>query len=98
MEEKILEHPAVAEIAIVGVPDRDWGEVGAAVIVLSDPSKDMADLLDDWIETHIAKYKRPRHLVFWDAIPKSGYGKIEKKTVRAMLQEGPLSDLFDGNG
>ncbi|MEN0001008.1 MAG: acyl-CoA synthetase [Pseudomonadota bacterium] len=98
VEEKILEHPAVVEIAIVGVPDRDWGEVGAAAIVVSDPSQDMAASLDDWIETHIAKYKRPRHLVFWDAIPKSGYGKIEKKTVRAMLKEGALSHLFDDDG
>ena len=43
-----------------------------------------ADLLD-WLSGKIARYKLPRHVVFWDALPKSAYGKITKQTIRAEL-------------
>lgn len=84
IEEKLLEHPAIAEVAIVGVPDPDWGEVGAAAVVAS--GSDLTEVnLRAWIEDNVPRYKQPKHLVFWDELPKSGYGKVEKKTVKARL-------------
>ncbi|MEL6920375.1 MAG: acyl-CoA synthetase [Pseudomonadota bacterium] len=97
IEEKLLEHPAILEVAIVGVPDADWGEVGAAAIVLSAEADENEQGLRDWIDVHVAKYKRPKHVILWDEMPKSGYGKIEKKTVRQLLADGELKAVFDGH-
>jgi fatty-acyl-CoA synthase len=85
-EEKILTHGAVAEIAIVGVPDRQWGEVGVAVAVLKPGAMlDEAALLA-WLEGKVARYKLPKRVFFWDEMPKSGYGKITKKIVKEALE------------
>jgi fatty-acyl-CoA synthase len=85
IEEKVLAHPAVAEVAIVGVPDRTWGEVGVAVCVLcSDAQLDEQELLA-WLAPKVARYKLPRRVFFWTELPRSGYGKITKKLIRAEL-------------
>jgi fatty-acyl-CoA synthase len=85
IEEKVLKHPDIAEVAIVGVPDRMWGEVGVAVCVLrSGASADEGALLS-WLEGQVPRYKMPKRVFFWDELPKSGYGKITKKTIRAEL-------------
>lgn len=86
IEEVILTHPDVDEVAIVGVPDRDWGEAGVAVIV----GKVDVETLRHWIAQRVARYKQPRDIFIWDALPKSGYGKVEKKTVRQMLFDQKL--------
>ncbi len=86
IEEKVLTHPAVAEVAIVGVPDRTWGEVGVAVCVLRpDAALDESELLM-WLAPKVARYKLPKRVFFWDELPRSGYGKITKKLVRAELE------------
>ena len=85
-EEKLLVHPAVAEVAILGVPDRRWGEVGVAVCVLrAGAAASEAELLA-WLEGQVSRYKIPRRVFLWDALPKSAYGKITKKDVRAELE------------
>ena len=87
IEEKILTHADVAEVAVLGVPDPKWGEIGVAVCV-PRPGRtlDEAELLD-WLGGRIARYKLPRHLFIWDELPKSGYGKITKNLVRDMLEQ-----------
>jgi acyl-CoA synthetase (AMP-forming)/AMP-acid ligase II len=85
IEEKLLTHPALAEVAIVGVPDRTWGEVGIAVAVRRPgASLDEAELLG-WIEGKVSRYKLPKQVIFWDELPKSAYGKITKKIIREEL-------------
>lgn len=95
IEETLLQHPAIAEVAIVGVPDADWGEVGAAAIVLESGADETVGALQTWVAERVAKYKRPKHIIIWDDMPKSGYGKIEKKTVKRLLAKGALKELFD---
>ncbi|MEO1746460.1 MAG: acyl-CoA synthetase, partial [Pseudomonadota bacterium] len=85
----------IAEVAIVGVPDADWGEVGAAAIVLESGADETVGALQTWVAERVAKYKRPKHIIIWDDMPKSGYGKIEKKTVKRLLAKGALKELFD---
>jgi acyl-CoA synthetase (AMP-forming)/AMP-acid ligase II len=86
IEEKLLTHPALAEVAIVGVPDRTWGESGIAVCVCRPgASLDEAALLG-WLEDKVSRYKLPKRVVFWDELPKSAYGKITKKIVREALE------------
>jgi fatty-acyl-CoA synthase len=85
VEEVLLTHPAVAEIAVLGVPEPKWGEVGVAVVVLREgASCDTASLLAH-LDGKCARYRWPHHVFFWDALPKSGYGKITKKDVREQL-------------
>jgi len=89
VEEILLLHPGVAEAAVLGVPDPKWGEVGVAVIVRRpgvQPVVSDADLLEH-LDGRCARYRWPRHFFFWDALPKSGYGKVSKKDVKRMLME-----------
>jgi len=85
VEEVLLTHPAVAEVAVLGVPDRKWGEVGVAVVVRREGATLECDELLAHLEGRCARYRWPHHVVFWDALPKSGYGKIVKKDIRQQL-------------
>jgi fatty-acyl-CoA synthase len=86
IEEKILTHPAVAEVAILGVPDRTWGEVGVAVCVRRPQAEVGESELLAWMEGKVARYKLPKRVFFWEALPRSAYGKITKKDIRAELE------------
>ncbi len=85
IEEKVLTHPDVAEVAILGAPDPTWGEVGVAVCVLRAGSGLTEAALIGWLQDRVSRYKLPKRVFFWDALPKSAYGKITKKDIRAEL-------------
>ena len=90
IEEKILAHPAVAETAVLGVPDPTWGEIGIAVCV---PREGMALTEEDvmaFLFDKVARYKLPRRVILRESLPKSGYGKITKKMVREELEAAGL--------
>jgi acyl-CoA synthetase (AMP-forming)/AMP-acid ligase II len=87
IEEKILTHPAIAEVAVLGIPDRTWGEIGVAVCVLRPEAILNEQELLTWMDGKVARYKLPKRVFFWDALPKSAYGKITKKNIRAALGE-----------
>jgi acyl-CoA synthetase (AMP-forming)/AMP-acid ligase II len=93
VEELILQYPGIAEVAVVGVPDRHWGEVGVAVIVprAGEPVEEAALLA--WLHGRMARYKLPRRVFAWDALPRSGYGKITKKMVREEMEARGLLPL-----
>ena len=87
-EEVLLAHPAVAEVAVLGMADRQWGEVGVAVVVCRPGAGAVtAEALIAFLDGRLARYRWPRQVVFWDALPKSGYGKITKQDVRRLLVE-----------
>ncbi|MCY1667262.1 acyl-CoA synthetase [Rhizobium sp. SL86] len=94
IEEKILSHPDISETAVLGVPDPVWGEVGIAVCVaragVAVDSIDLRTFLDD----KIARYKLPKAVIFWDAMPKSAYGKITKKMIREELERRGEMPVF----
>ncbi len=83
VEEVLLEHPAVSEACVVGVPDPVWGEATKAVVVLKDganvPSKDIVGFCAE----RLANYKRPKTVDFVRELPKSPYGKTLKREVRS---------------
>lgn len=88
IEEVLLTHPGVLEVAVLGVPDAKWGEVGVAVVVRRAATAEVsAEDLFVHLEGRSAKYRWPRAFFFWDSLPKSGYGKITKKDVRQLLIE-----------
>ncbi len=85
VEEKLLTHPAILECAVFGVPDATWGEVGVAVCVLRGGEALDAVALLSWLGDRITRYKLPRRVEFWESLPKSAYGKLAKKDIRAEL-------------
>jgi acyl-CoA synthetase (AMP-forming)/AMP-acid ligase II len=88
VEEVLLTHPAVAEVAVIGVPDRDLGEVGWAVVVSHGETD--GEILAAWLEGRIARFKVPKRFVMVREIPKSGYGKVTRALLRGMLEEAGL--------
>ncbi|MDO9524318.1 MAG: acyl-CoA synthetase [Gemmobacter sp.] len=93
IEEKLLLHPDLSEVAVLGVPDPVWGEVGMAVCVPNPQSAPGPDDILAWLSPQVARYKLPRYVVMWDALPKSAYGKITKKMIRdELLARGQLPD------
>ncbi len=89
-EELLLTHPAVAEVAVLGVPDPKWGESGVAVIVLEEGAGVEEGELLTFLDGKLAKYKRPQRLFFWEALPKSGYGKVPKHLILQSLKDRGL--------
>lgn len=85
VEEVLLRHPGVREVAVVGAPDPEWGERVVAFVV-AEPGVDAAEL-DRFCVEHMARYKRPRRYVFLDALPKNAYGKILRRELRERLRQ-----------
>ncbi len=82
VEEACLSHPAVAECAVVGVPDPRWGEAVMAYVVLREGAAlDEAGLVEH-VRTRIASYKKPRSVAFVAALPRLPHGKVDKKALR----------------
>jgi acyl-CoA synthetase (AMP-forming)/AMP-acid ligase II len=86
IEEILLTHPALSEVAILGAPHPQWGEVGLAVCTCEPGQSVTPEELTALLQPKLAKYKLPHRYVFLDEMPKTGYGKITKKLVREELQ------------
>ena len=94
VEEKILTHPAIGEVAVLGVPDAVWGEVGIAVCVAREGATAVSEAeMAAFLAPKVPRYKMPKRFFFWDALPKSGYGKVPKRLVRDELEARGLLDL-----
>jgi long-chain acyl-CoA synthetase len=81
IEEVLYEHPAVAEVAVVGVPDDKMGEEVGAAIVLKKGEDASADEIKSYVKEQVANYKYPRRIWFVDELPKGPTGKILKREV-----------------
>jgi fatty-acyl-CoA synthase len=96
VEEKILTHPKIGEVAVLGVPDPVWGEVGVAVCVPRDGAGQVTEAeMAGFLAPKVPRYKMPKRFFFWEALPKSGYGKIPKRLVRDELEARGLLKLDD---
>jgi len=87
VESALLEHPAVAESAVVGVPDLDRGEIVKAFVVLRpghEPSSRLAAELQEHVKAVTAPYKYPRAMAFVEELPKTASGKIRRSELRAL--------------
>ena len=79
--ERLLQtHPSIAEVAVIGVPDERWGEVGQAIVVSLEPSLS-GEEISEYCQGKLAKFKIPKHYTFTDSIPKTESGKIDRKNL-----------------
>jgi cyclohexanecarboxylate-CoA ligase len=86
VEDILVTHPQIAEIAIVGVPDARTGERACAAIVpRAQPGPDVAGLREFLVAKGVAKFKAPEQVVLCDALPKNDAGKVLKHQIRATL-------------
>jgi len=85
VEVALLTHPAVRECGVVGLPDPDRGQVVSAYVVLHqgyEANDGMAKALQDHVKAEIAPYKYPRQVVFMEALPRTGTGKLKRFALR----------------
>ena len=87
VEEVLLTAPGVAEVAVVGAPDPEWGEVVVAFVVARPGAQPTEAALDAHCLAHIARFKRPKRYVFVEALPKNNYGKVLKTELRQRLRD-----------
>jgi long-chain acyl-CoA synthetase len=88
VEDVIGMHPAVAESAVIGVPDEVWGEAVHAVVVLCPGSHETAESLSAFCREHLAGFKQPRRFEFRDALPKTYAGKVSHRELREPFWAG----------
>jgi acyl-CoA synthetase (AMP-forming)/AMP-acid ligase II len=86
VEDALSTHPAVEQVAVVGVPDQYWGEAICAVVVTRPGAAPSADALVSHTRSRIAGFKRPRHILFVEALPLTSNGKIAKDAVRRYVR------------
>ena len=82
VESAVMKHPAVAQCAVIGIPDEHWGESVYAAVVLKPETQATSESIIEHCHALIANYKCPRKVVFLDALPISGAGKILKNKLR----------------
>jgi acetyl-CoA synthetase len=95
VESACLEHPAVAEAGVIGIPDERRGQVVKAFVVLGDghdPSDELADDIQRFVRDRLSAYAYPRELEFVDELPKTLTGKIRRVALRERRSEAPTAD------
>lgn len=88
LEEIIYAHPAVRDVAVIGVPDDYWGESVKAVVVLKDGMNASEEEIISLCKENLASYKKPKSVEFRDELPRTSTGKIRKKDIREEYWEG----------
>jgi fatty-acyl-CoA synthase len=82
IEHRIESHPAVLEVAVIGIPDEKWGERPKAFVV-GKPGSDVDEAeLITYLQMHIARFKVPRTIEFIDQLPRTSTGKVQKFSLR----------------
>jgi fatty-acyl-CoA synthase len=84
VEAALFEHPAVAEAAVVGVPDPAWGETGRAFLVPAPGHRVDVEEIRAFLAGRLARYKVPRYVDIVDALPRTGSNKVRKASLRAV--------------
>jgi long-chain acyl-CoA synthetase len=82
LEAELRRHPAVADVAVVGVPSAEWGETPVAFVVRRAGSGDSPDAIKRWVNERVGKTQRLADLLLIDELPRSAIGKVLKRELR----------------
>ena len=88
VEQALLAHPSVAEAAVIGLPDEDWGEIVVAVLVPAAGEQVAAGPIIDHVGQILGRYKRPRRVVVKDALPRNASGKVLQASASCRTRPG----------
>jgi acyl-CoA synthetase (AMP-forming)/AMP-acid ligase II len=82
IEDSLRRHPKVADVGVIGCPDKRWGEAVKAIVVVKEGEKLAEEELIEWCQGKIGRFKIPKKLVVTDSIPRTPTGKILKRVLR----------------
>ena len=85
VEQCLLRHPDVREVAVIGVGDDYWGEIVTAFIVCPHQVASLIDDLNELCHQQLGRYKIPKQMIFLDELPKTSVGKIDKKALYRLV-------------
>lgn len=91
VEDVLIRHPSVGDVAVVGAPSERWGEEPAAFVRPAEGATVVPAELDEWVRGHLAGFKRPRHWYVVDTLPLTASGKVQKFLLRERLE--PSSEM-----
>ncbi|WP_037138821.1 long-chain fatty acid--CoA ligase [Rhodococcoides fascians] len=91
LENHVMEHPAVREAAVIGVPDQKWDERPLVAVVVRDGEKVAAEELRSFLDGRVAHWQLPERWTFIDEVPKTSVGKYDKKRLRSSHADGALN-------
>jgi fatty-acyl-CoA synthase len=91
LENLLMAHPAVAEAAVIAVPDERWGERPLAAVVLREGQQASAEELREHLGQEFAKWQLPERVEFVEQIPRTATGKFKKTVLREQFVGAPLS-------
>ena len=90
LENAVMGHPAVAEAAVIGIPDEKWDERPLAAIVVAEGASVQPEELREFLSSRFAKWQLPEYWTFVEEVPKTSVGKFDKKRLRARHADGEL--------
>jgi fatty-acyl-CoA synthase len=90
LENQVMAHPAVAEAAVIGVPDEKWDERPLVAVVLREGTKASAEELREFLQDRVAHWQLPENWAFVEEVPKTSVGKFDKKRLRVQHADGAL--------
>ena len=91
LENHVVEHPAVLEAAVIGVPDPKWDERPLVAVVVKDGQSVTPEELREFLDGRVAHWQLPERWTFIDEVPKTSVGKYDKKRLRGSHAEGALT-------
>jgi long-chain acyl-CoA synthetase len=90
LEEVLMEHPAVIEVAVIGVPDAKWTETPIAIVIPAADVDATEEQIRAWANARLSKYQRLSRVVFREDMPRATYGKVQKDRLRSEYDEPSL--------
>jgi malonyl-CoA/methylmalonyl-CoA synthetase len=86
IEECLREHPSLADVAVLAIPDEIWGETVVAVLVLNEKESIVdAKSINEWLSDKLPAYKIPKKYRFVDELPRNAMGKIVKNSLKELF-------------
>jgi long-chain acyl-CoA synthetase len=86
LEQVVMTHPSVKEVAVVGIPHEKWSETPVGVVILKPDMSVEPETLKQWVNERLSKYQRLSHILIQDDMPRATYGKVQKQTLREQVE------------